>query len=184
MAFLFTLGNSSNSFLLLRAYDVGFSAANAILLYFLFNAVSAVLSVPFGRYSDKIGRKKVLISGYIVFAVVYLGFAFAFSKPVLIGAFALYGVYTAMVAGVERALIAEIAPADLKGTMLGLHSTLVGIALLPASVIAGFLWDVFGASAPFCFGALMSLLAALLLAFFFRTGEKTPAGFAVSESKK
>lgn len=168
VAFLFTLGNSSNSFLLLRAYDVGFSAANAILLYFLFNLVSAVLSVPFGKCSDKIGRKKVLVVGYLVFSVVYLIFAFAFSKLALIGAFALYGVYTAMVAGVERALIAEIAPAKLKGTMLGLHSTLVGIALLPASVIAGFLWNQFGGFAPFCFGATMSLCAALLLTFFFR----------------
>ena len=184
VAFLFTLGNSSNSFLLLRAYDVGFSAANAILLYFLFNAVSALLSVPFGRFSDKIGRKKVLIAGYLVFSAVYLGFAFAFSKPALIGAFALYGVYTAMVAGVERALIAEIAPADLKGTMLGLHSTLVGIALLPASVIAGFLWGAFGAFAPFCFGALMSFVAALLLFFFFRSGGKTAAGIALAKSKK
>lgn len=184
VVFLFTLGNSSNSFLLLRAYDVGFSAANAILLYFLFNLVSAVLSIPFGKCSDKIGRKKVLIAGYMIFAVVYFGFAFAFSKAVLIGAFVLYGVYTSMVAGVERALIAEIAPADLKGTMLGLHSTLVGIALLPASVIAGFLWGQFGASAPFCFGALMSILAALLLCFFFRTGGNAAAGFNGEKSKQ
>ena len=89
-----------------------------------------------------------------------------------------------MVAGVERALIAEIAPADLKGTMLGLHSTLVGIALLPASVIAGSLWGAFGAFAPFCFGALMSFVAALLLFFFFRSGGKTAAGIALAKSKK
>ena len=84
----------------------------------------------------------------------------------------LYGVYTAMVAGVERAFIAEISPAELKGTMLGLHSTLVGIALLPASVIAGFLWENLGSAAPFVFGAVLSALSALILASFF--GKKNP----------
>ena len=78
--------------------------------------------------------------------------------------FVIYGIYTAMTAGAERAFIAEIAPANLKGTMLGLHSTLVGIALLPASVIAGFLWDKIGVFTPFMFGAILSLIAALLLA--------------------
>ena len=169
VAFLFTLGNSSNSFLLLRAGDVGFSSTDTILLYFIYNAVCSALSVPFGKISDRIGRKKVLIAGYITFSLVYFGFAFAPSKAVLIGAFVLYGVYTAMVAGVERAFIAEISPTELKGTMLGLHSTLVGIALLPASVIAGFLWENLGSSAPFVFGAVLSALASFLLMAFFKT---------------
>lgn len=168
IAFIFTLGNSSNSFLLLRANDIGFSDTDVILLYFLYNTVTSLLSVPFGKYSDKIGRKKVLVGGYITFAAVYLGFAFAASKPALIIAFVMYGIYTAMVAGVERAFIAEIAPANIKGTMLGLHSTLVGIALLPASVIAGVLWDTIGSFAPFVFGAALSAAAAILLAIFFK----------------
>lgn len=172
VAFLFTLGNSSNSFLLLRAGDVGFSSTDTILLYFIYNAVCSALSIPFGKISDKIGRKKVLIAGYLTFSLVYFGFAFAPTKSVLIGAFVLYGVYTAMVAGVERAFIAEISPAELKGTMLGLHSTLVGIALLPASVIAGFLWENLGSAAPFVFGAVLSALSALILASFF--GKKNP----------
>lgn len=172
VAFLFTLGNSSNSFLLLRAGDVGFSSTDTILLYFIYNAVCSALSIPFGKISDRIGRKKVLIAGYLTFSLVYFGFAFAPTKSVLIGAFVLYGVYTAMVAGVERAFIAEISPAELKGTMLGLHSTLVGIALLPASVIAGFLWENLGSAAPFVFGAVLSALSALILASFF--GKKNP----------
>ena len=172
VAFLFTLGNSSNSFLLLRAGDVGFSSTDTILLYFIYNAVCSVLSIPFGKISDRIGRKKVLIAGYLTFSLVYFGFAFAPTKSVLIGAFVLYGVYTAMVAGVERAFIAEISPAELKGTMLGLHSTLVGIALLPASVIAGFLWENLGSAAPFVFGAVLSALSALILASF--VGKKNP----------
>ena len=141
VAFIFTLGNSSNSFLLMRATDMGFSSTNAILLYFAYNVTAAILSIPVGKLSDKIGKKKLLVSGYIVFALVYIGFAFCPNQGTMIGIFVLYGIYTAMVAGVERAFIAEIAPPDLKGTMLGLHSTVVGIALLPASVIAGLLWD-------------------------------------------
>ncbi len=168
VAFLFTLGNSSNTFLLLRAMDVGFSDTDVILLYFVYNLVAALFSIPFGKRSDRIGRKRVLVIGYGIFALVYLCFAFASSRAVMLLAFVLYGLYTAMVAGVERAFIAEIAPARLKGTMLGLHATLVGAALLPASVIAGLLWDTFGAFAPFTFGAMLSVLAALLLQFGLR----------------
>ena len=173
VAFLFTLGNSSNTFLLLKANDIGFSSTDVILLYFVYNLVSAVLAIPFGKRSDRVGRKRILIVGYITFAAVYLGFAVITSKWLLVGAFVLYGFYTAMVAGVERAFIAEIAPAELKGTMLGLHSTLVGIALLPASVIAGALWTTVGSFAPFAFGALLSLIAALLLGVFFQSSKET-----------
>lgn len=169
VAFLFTLGNSSNTFLLLRAMDVGFSDTDVILLYFVYNLVASLFSIPFGRRSDRIGRKRVLVIGYAVFALVYLGFAFASSKVMMLLAFVLYGLYTAMVAGVERAFIAEIAPAQLKGTMLGLHATLVGVALLPASVIAGLLWDAVGAFAPFTFGAILALAAAVVLQFGLHT---------------
>ena len=108
------------------------------------------------------------MSGYLVFATVYFGFGFAFSQPFLIGMFILYDAFTAMTTGVERAYIAEIAPANLKGTMLGLQSTLVGIALLPASVITGAFWSAFGAVVPFVFGACLSLAAALLLLLFMK----------------
>lgn len=121
----------------------------------------------FWKISDKIGRKKLLTAGYLTFAVVYLGFGFSQTSWMFIALFVLYGTYTAMSAGVERALISEIAPANLKGTMLGLHSTIAGIALLPASVICGFLWNSFGATIPFVFGAMMSIVAALLLICFF-----------------
>lgn len=168
IVFLFTLGNSSNTFLLLRAKSAGFDDTNVILLYFLYNLTASVLAVPFGKLSDRIGRKSVLTCGYLLFSAVYAGFAFASSAPAFIVIFAVYGVFTAMTAGVERALIAEIAPARLKGTMLGLHSTVSGIALLPASVICGFLWNQFGTAVPFLFGAAMSMLAAILLMVFFR----------------
>lgn len=173
VAFLFTLGNSSNVFLLLRAKSVGFEDTTVILLYFIYNLTASLLAIPFGKRSDQIGRKRLLVAGYVVFSMVYCVFGFAMSKTAILAAFILYGAYTAMIAGVERAFIAEIAPPDLKGTMLGLHSTLVGIALLPASTIAGLLWTQFGASAPFFFGAALSLSAAVILQFFMTKKAKT-----------
>ena len=170
VAFLFTLGNSSNAFLLLRAKSVGFDDNNVILLYLIFNLTASILSIPLGRLSDRVGRKKLLVAGYFVFSAVYLGFAFASSQFTIIIVFVLYGFYSAMITGVERAFIAEISPVDLKGSMLGLHSTIVGIALLPSSVIAGLLWVRFGASSPFLFGSVMSLLAAFILLLFMKNG--------------
>ncbi|MDP2790738.1 MAG: MFS transporter [Rectinemataceae bacterium] len=175
VVFIFTLGNSSNTFLLLRAQNVGFDGATVVLLYFLYNAVSSLLALPLGRLSDRLGRKRILVGGYITFAIVYGAFAWAPNKAVVIGAFALYGLFTAMTAGVERAFIAEIAPMELKGTMLGLHSTIVGIALLPASVIAGLLWSAFGPVAPFALGAGLSMTAAIILSF----GLKKPSSVSI-----
>lgn len=172
ITFLFTLGNSSNSFLLLRAYDIGFDSSTTILLYFVYNLTASLFAIPCGKLSDQIGRKHLLVGGYLTFSLVYFGFAFCTSKPLMILIFVIYGIYTAMTAGAERAFIAEIAPANLKGTMLGLHSTLVGIALLPASVIAGFLWDKIGVFAPFMFGGILSLIAALLLATKMRSSNQ------------
>lgn len=170
---LFTLGNSSNTFLLLRANSIGIDSTDVIFLYFIYNAVASVLAIPMGKYSDKKGRKSLLICGYLLFSVVYLLFGFAPSKASMVVAFVLYGVYTAMIAGVERAFLAEISPAHMKGTVLGLHGTLTGIALLPASVIAGFLWNHISSSAPFVFAAEMSTVAAFLLLFGMRRGQKT-----------
>ena len=161
--FLFNLGNSSNAFIIIRAKSAGFSDSSVILLYFLFSAVASILSLPFGRLSDKTGRKRLLVPGYLVFSLCYLGFAFSSNTSMMIVTFVMYGAYTAMIAGVERAFVAEVAPTHLKGTMLGLQSTLAGIALLPASIIAGLLWNAYGPSTPFLFGATMSVIAAVIL---------------------
>ncbi len=172
VAFIFTLGNSSNTFLLLRAGGAGFDPASVVLLYFVYNAVSSLLALPLGRSSDRFGRRRILVSGYLTFSLVYAAFAWAGNKIVIISAFVLYGLYTAMTAGVERAFIAEIAPGELKGTMLGLHSTIVGFALLPASLIAGILWNAFGPVVPFAFGAALSFLSALVLAIGLKSKEE------------
>ncbi|NCC68497.1 MAG: MFS transporter, partial [Clostridia bacterium] len=169
VAFIFTLGNSSNTFLLLRAKNIGFTDINVVLLYFAYNMTASLAAIPFGKLSDKIGRKKLLVCGYLVFAAVYLGFAAVKSAGALVAIFILYGVYTAMTSGVERAMIAEISPPGLKGTMLGLHATIVGVALLPSSIIAGILWESIGAFAPFVFGAGLSLCAAVILTFMLKS---------------
>ena len=169
VVFLFTLGNSSNTFILLKAKSTGFNDVSVILLYFLFNITASVLAMPCGRLSDRVGRKKLLVPGYLAFSLCYLGFAFASSQWMMVATFAVYGAYTAMIAGVERAFVAEISPPELKGTMLGLQSTVAGVALLPASVIAGLLWNAFGPAVPFVFGAGLSLAAALILLVFMKS---------------
>ncbi|MCL2150058.1 MAG: MFS transporter [Dehalococcoidia bacterium] len=166
--FLFTLGNSSNTFILLRAQSAGFNTMSVILLYFTYNMTASVLSLPFGKLSDRLGRKRLLVPGYLAFSLCYLGFAFAPNQGMMIVVFVIYGAYTAMIAGVERAFVAEISPTELKGTMLGLQSTIAGIALLPASIIAGVLWNAFGVAVPFVFGAGLSLTAALILMVFMK----------------
>jgi MFS family permease len=162
IVFVFALGNSSNEFLLLRANDLKFDNATVILMYLVYNVVYALGAYPLGRLSDRVGRKTLLVLGYATYGVVYLGFATASSLQ-LWGLFATYGVYVALTEGVEKALVSDIAPQDLRATLIGLHATFVGVGLLPASVLAGFLWDAFGAPAPFYFGGAMGLAAAIAL---------------------
>jgi MFS family permease len=150
--FLFTLGNSSNAFILLRTYNAGFSPQNAILLYFLFNMTGSLLSFPAGILSDKFGRKNILCIGYLLYGIVYLGIGLLTSGGTFVVLFVIYGIYTALTTGVERALIVDIAPSEHKAGALGLHAAIVGIGLLPASVIAGFLWTGLGPASPFIFG--------------------------------
>jgi len=166
VALLFTLGNSSKTFLLLKSSALGYSDSAVVFLYFVYNASAAVMAVPFGGLSDRVGRKKLLVAGYLVFAIAYFGFAFAADRSIIAVSFVLYGVHAAMIVGVERAFITEIAPQELLGTMYGLHATIVGVALLPASVVTGFLWVTFGPVVPFVYGACLSLAAAIILLLF------------------
>lgn len=165
LTFIFNLGNSSNQFLLLRANKLGASAPVVVLLYLVYNISYGILSYPACTFSDRIGRKKVLVVGYFVYALVYLGFVRVSGLPSMWMLFIIYGIYIALTEGVEKALLADMAPSHLRGTVIGLHAALVGVALLPASFLAGFLWEFLGASAPFYFGSVMGLLAAIGLFF-------------------
>lgn len=172
MMFVFCLGNSSNIFLLMKAKECGFSASQVILLYLIFNVSASILSIPAGKLSDKVGRKAILVPGYIVFGLVYLGFALLEQKPAIVVLFIAYGIYTALVTGAERAFVAETAPAGLKGTVLGIYGMLQGIGLLLSSIIAGFLWDSINASAPFWFGGMLGLISAAGIAVILSTNHK------------
>jgi len=166
--FIFTLGNSSNQFLLLRAKNLGNPLPTVILLYLFYNLIYAWAVYPATRLSDKIGRKKLLVLGYLFYGLVYLGFALNNSPANFWFLFGLYGLYIAFTEGVEKALVADIAPQDLRATAIGLHATLVGIGLLPASLFAGLLWKYLGASAPFYFGGFMGIGASIGFWFVLR----------------
>jgi MFS family permease len=161
---IFALGNSSNQFLLLRAKNVGFNDSTVILLYLVYNVIYMLFSYPLGRLSDKVGRKKLLIIGYFIYGLVYLGFALFGFESAMWALFSVYGLYIAFTEGVEKALVADIAPENVKATLIGLHATFTGIGLLPASLIAGLLWDKIGVQAPFYFGSIMGFLASIGLA--------------------
>lgn len=164
---IFALGNSSNQFLLLKSKNVGFSAAEVILLYLVYNISYTLFSYPAGVVGDKIGKKKVLVMGYLVYSLVYLFFGLinVETKNLIWLLFIVYGLYIGLVEGQEKAFLSEISPSDQKATILGLHYTMTGIMLLPASFIAGGLWDLLGQSAPFIFGSLMSLISCLMIVF-------------------
>lgn len=158
---LFALGNSSNLFLLLRAKSLGFSAVGVLVLYLVFNLTHGLLSYPAGRWSDRVGRKRLLVAGYALYGIVYVGFALAPAPGWAWVLFAAYGIFYALTEGLEKALVADVAPVEHRATFIGLHSTLVGVGLLPASLIAGALWSALGPAAPFWFGGVLGLAAAL-----------------------
>lgn len=166
--FLFTLGNSSNQFLLLRAKNSGVSLPQVILFYLVYNIVYALVAYPAAGLSDRIGRKKILVLGYLFYGLVYLGFALNQSLGFFWVLFGLYGLYMGFTEGAEKALITDISPVNLRATTIGLHATLVGIGLFPASFLAGILWKFFGPAAPFYFGAFMGIVSSLGLWFILK----------------
>lgn len=161
--FVFCLGNSSNAFLLLKAQDRGFSASQVILLYLVFNVAASALALPMGQLSDKLGRSKILVPGYLIYGCVYLGFALLSAKAAVPLLFIAYGAYTALIGGAERAFIVERAPGQLKGTVLGLYGMIQGIGLLLSSMIAGLLWEQVDSDAPFLFGGLIGIGSAIMI---------------------
>lgn len=165
--FMFCLGNSSNTFLLLKAHERGFSTSQVLLLYLIFNISTSILAIPAGKLSDKFGRSSILVPGYVIYGLVYLGFALLASKTAIILLFIAYGAYTAFISGAERAFIAEAAPVGFKGTVLGIYGMLQGIGLLLSSIIAGVMWDRINSNAPFWLGGILGIISAIIIAIIF-----------------
>lgn len=166
---LFTLGNSSDSFIILRAQERGLSVLQTMFMLMTFTAIYTALSGPLGALSDRIGRRKLIIGGWFAYGLVYLGFAFAQTGWQIWTLFGLYGIYYAATEGVAKALVADLVPDAQRGAAYGLFNAAIGITALPASFLAGLLWQGagawagFGASAPFLFGAVLASLASILL---------------------
>ncbi len=165
---LFSLGNSSDTFLILRAQNVGVTILAIPLVYALFNFIYAAASIPLGSLSDRIGREKVILLGWISYAIAYLGFSLANHAFHIWFLFALYGIYYATTEGVAKAFVADIVPVEHRGRAYGIYNATIGLMALPASVLAGFLWDTVNPAAPFLFGAMMSGLSAIILFLFTR----------------
>ncbi|MGI8419238.1 MAG: MFS transporter [Candidatus Levyibacteriota bacterium] len=165
---LFSIGNSSDTFLILRAQNVGVSILAIPLVYALFNFIYASASIPLGSLSDKIGREKVILIGWIAYAFAYFGFAIANKGYQIWLLFAFYGIYYATTEGVAKAFVADIIPTEFRGRAYGVYNAVIGLVTLPASIIAGFLWDTVNPAAPFFFGAIIAAVAALLLVVFTR----------------
>ncbi len=166
---IFALGNFSYMFFVMNAQQLftgKSSLAAPVLLYILYNIFYSVLAVPFGSISDRIGRPPVIIFGFALFAVVSFGFAFSNSLWLFIILFALYGVVFAAVDGTQRAFVSDLAAANLKATALGTFHTVTGLAALPASLIAGFLWQRISPAATFTFGGTMALVAVVVFLIF------------------
>lgn len=162
---LFTLGNSSDAFLILRAENVGIKPITIPIIIACFNLFYAMLSIPSGVLSDKIGRINVIRIGWVLYAVTYLGFALAKLPWHIWVLYAVYGVYYSTTEGIAKSLVAHIVDERSRGTAFGLYNASVGLLALPASAIAGLLWDKVSPSAPFYFGAVCSVISIFLISF-------------------
>jgi len=166
---LFELGNSSDAFLVLRAQERGLSVVGILTMLIAFNAVYALVSTPAGSLSDRVGRRRVIIGGWLAYAVIYFGFALARTGWQIWMLYVLYGVYYGLTYGTTKAMVADLVPVELRGTAYGTYNATLGLLDLPASLIAGLLWQGVGPwagagpSAPFLFGAALALVAALLM---------------------
>jgi len=168
---IFTLGNSSDAFMVLRAQNLGISVIGILLMLAVFKLIYSLVSVPAGSLSDKIGRKKLIIGGWLVYAAIYFGFAFATQSWQVWLLYVIYGLYYGLAFGTATAMVADLVPEQLRGTAYGTYNAVIGLLNLPASLIAGVLWqgagsfEGFGPSAPFLFGGSLAIIAALLMIF-------------------
>lgn len=164
---LFSLGNSSNAFILLKGSDIKLSETVIVAGYIFYNAVYSGASYPAGVVSDRLGRQNVLAVGCAIYALSYLGFAVAGSLWEFFGLFALYGLYSALTDGVSKAMAVDIGGSETKATAVGIFSAVTGLSKLAASLIAGLLWQQLGSASMFYFGAATAAMAAIAFSIFF-----------------
>lgn len=160
---VFTLGNSTDAFLLLRAQQLGVPITLLPTIWVVLHIVKMGFSVPGGILSDRIGRKKVIVTGWLIYALVYAGFGAATQHWHAWALFAVYGIYFGLTEGVEKALVADFAPAHLRGSAFGLYHLIVGVGAFPASLLFGLVWQKFGAATAFGMGAGLAMLASVML---------------------
>lgn len=173
--FVFALGNSTDALLIVKTSETGIKTSFIPFIYMIFNTVAVLLAIPIGKLSDKKGRSWLIILGFLLYAIVYFLFG-AFNRiGVFVFAFVLYGGYSALTDSCQKAMISDIVSKDLKGSSFGLYHAVLGIALLPASLIAGLLYDRVNAGAPFYFGAAMALIASILMILFLIWSKKQQA---------
>jgi MFS family permease len=165
---LFTLSNSSDSFLILRAMDAGVTVALVPLLWAAHHGMKVLSSLYGGDLSDRLGRKRLIVSGWILYAAVYAGFAFATHTASLWVLFLIYGIYFGLAEGAEKALVADLVRPEQRGTAYGLYNLAFGITVFPASLLMGMIWDWKGPTIAFLVSAFMGATAALLLFVFVR----------------
>ncbi len=176
---IFDLGNSSDAFLVLRAQERGLNILGILGMLITFNLIYTLISTPAGALSDKIGRRRIIVAGWLIYAAIYLGFALASTGVHIWLLYAVYGLYYGLAYGTSKAMVADLVPETLRGTAYGTYNGILGILDLPASVIAGILWQGlgswqgFGAAAPFYFGAGTAVLAALLMVIWQKSLGKT-----------
>ncbi len=156
---VFTLGNSSDAFIILRAQGVGVAAVLIPIVYALFNLVSALTAIPAGKLADRIGRRRVIGYGWGVYALAYAGFAVASAPWMIWALYGFYGLFYSLTEGSAKAMVAELVPDENRGAAYGLYSASVGVMALPASLIAGALWNRISPAAPFAFGAALAAIA-------------------------
>jgi MFS family permease len=170
--FVFTLGNSTDAFLLLRASQLGVAVALAPILWAALHVVKSASSTPGGALSDRIGRRPTLVAGWLLYAAVYLGFALASTRWHAWALFGVYGVYFGLTEGAERALVADLVAPDRRGTAFGWYNLAIGFGALPASLLFGWVWDRAGATRAFEMGASLALVAAIGLVAVTRRGQQ------------
>jgi MFS family permease len=166
IAAIFAIGNSSDVFLILRAQQIGIPIVMIPVVYLFFNLIYSISAIPAGIAADRFGRKRIILLGFVLFSVLYYGFAIARDTSAIWVLFGFYGLFMGLTEGIQKAFLTTIIPPDFKATAFGVYNTAVGLAMFPASLIGGWLWDNISPSATFYYGSITASLSAMLFVIF------------------